>query len=316
MLLSLFYNVIDFIDGVDNVKALSQENSTINEFIVDNQSIYIFFKDLNDIIIKVNEKILQSKDNGYSIPKNSKIQIITNKINGDNIDYKIGFFNGNECDYIYFTTDKTDLSFVKNSDLNICVYKFTEKINRHLYGSSKRTILDDFYDLPDNDISIKKIIKVNNNNSTSDSNCDLLETKEHTDKIGFCIAVLSMFVGFILYYTFAFATNVLCCCDDSKCANNCCSNFVTKEEENENYYFTKTLVEFRDLILIDDDSVGEDDGANTGEYDGANAGEYDGANAGEYYGAINDAATNNEYDGVVNVVDDGANFDVNDNDEK
>lgn len=247
ILFLLAFKISNYIDGIENVKLLSNEDNKSMEFLIESPNIYIFFKDLYNMTIKINGLSLNQNQNGYLIPEDSKVNIIMNEL--DYNKYMIGFFDGDGCDYILFAANEK-FSFPSiNSNMNICEYKLRNKTSEN----QKKTILDEFYhfqyDYNNNEyFNNEKIIfiKANGNSTNDSSSCDSLELKQR-NKTMIWANFIFVFIGMILYLSLSCASNVYCCKSTCPCSENKCEGCF-KSEEVDNYFFSKTLLEFGDII--------------------------------------------------------------------
>lgn len=241
ILFALAFKISNYIDGIDNVKLLPNEDYNSVEFLVENPNIYIFFNVLCNMTIKINGLLLNQIHNGYLIPENSNVHIIMSEFNYNK--YMIGFFDGGGCDYIVYAPNELFSFPLFNHDMKICEYKLrniTSKIQ-------KKTILDEFYHFQSDEINYENVVVIKANGNSTDSSCDTLEMKHRNKNTMIWGNFAFVFIGMVLYLSLSCATEVLCCRNTCPCSENKCESCF-KTEEVDNYFFSKTLLEFGDII--------------------------------------------------------------------
>lgn len=245
----------DFIDGLKNVHYTYNSQTDEIEIDVTRDKISLYFEKSNDVQIKVfNLHTNKSIENsGYRIPVNSKITVKAEwtKYN----DYICGFFNEENCDYVYYSKSaKSVIPLYLYYGKKMCIYHMTKdsdiKIGSQNFKKVARIIANsEFVEIRSDLNKLKKNEKVfikNNKNILSDADDDDIGLSNQ-NKFTYALGFIFVFAGAFLYLLvgFVLGSDMCKCCKCKRCPHD---KLVKYFDNRDNAFYTATLAEYNEIF--------------------------------------------------------------------
>lgn len=261
-------NISHFVDGLENVEYQHDIENQKTHFYITEDNIFLFYQNTPNLKIKIQNKrhYIRTFSNPYQIPKYSIIKISANWSQyNQNDNYLIGFVNGKNCDYIYYS-NSPNFTFPSKFFINAkrCFYHFTKnstiKIGKKQFSNKLVSVNKENQDIEmlshfnNKNSELKGMVRVTHEHKNilenEEDDISDLEMTSGGGSFMLAFAILLNIVGIILYLIFGLAFGIDSC--DCSCGCCCCCkqfwedhNIKNLDYDNrDNKFFTETLQEF------------------------------------------------------------------------